>query len=913
MKRARSTAGWLKQKSKLLTLLIVALCASFGSAVIPLAVHAASSSAYWKDDHQTLVYNSKEYTGGTGQDASFTTVTDSSHNCMSRIDFNGDYTTATKATVYSQNWIGGRENHCQWSDGTNITVDPTANNTSAGASGGSGSDESGGQVATEDPCNMTADPLSWFICPVINMISGAVSKMQSIIDNLLEFDVATVFDRNKESGQAYYTAWNSFRLVGIAVVVIAGLVMVITQALGLEVFDAYTVKKMVPRLFLAAVGISLSWYLLQFLANFTNDVGLAVRHMIYWPFRNIGDGNTGLTGAGGFLAGDLVAGGVLFTLTIGGVLSLVATAGLAALIAFLVLILRQMVLILLILLAPLAIALYVLPNTQKVYQLWWDSISKGFMMFPIIVAFIATGRVFSVVAANAGGNGIHSTINQIISLIAFFLPYFALPFTFKLAGGAIGTLAGLTNDRSRGAFDRLKNFRQQGAARKHQMRMAGQTRFGSSRAGSLYRRAASLGDPTSSAAGVTAAGRAKYREYERKLLAQHSDEMLKNDNMRAAGDDLAMELAQTSRNGRAFVDQYRTRTIADAAARGEVVSSAEATRMANNALGLTETSFGARMGTEAMQVAAFKAQQTSVTGYGDTDSEILRRYQDAGRMVQRGLMTESDAMATIKQNKGRVEASASSFGVGMSVIKSAAQGKTLDNDDLRKLMDSTLEGLTPGSLVGARREAGQIIGRHQMRQLEDTITASGGNISDERVQRVMGRIAGLRDSINAHAPQLAEGFADDLLAQTIPGTNLTVREYEEQLRASPSTSAAFHDVRKEWISGVPPGTVPGALPPAGPPGGAPGAPPSDRRLKRNIRWVAHTDRGVSLYRFQYLWSSQEYVGVMAQDLVDSHPEALEVDSFGYYRVDYEKLGLQMMTYFEWMQQCQEQRQSSKKV
>jgi hypothetical protein len=433
--------------------------------MLPLMAHAATADAYWKDDHKTLVYNSKEYTGGSGRNASFTTVVDSTHHCLARVDFGGDYTTATSATAYTQNWIAGRENHCQWSSGTTISVDPAANSTSGSTSGGgSGSDNSGGQVATEDPCDASGDPLSWFICPVINMINGAIIKMQAIIDNLLEFDVATVFDRSKDSGQAYYAAWNSFRLVGIAVVVIAGLVMVITQALGLEVFDAYTVKRVVPRLFIAAIGISLSWYLLQFLANVTNDVGLAVRNMIYWPFRNLGNGDTGLTSASGFLAGDLLVGGVLFTLGIAGTLSLVVTAGLAALVAFLVLILRQLVLILLILLAPLAIALYVLPNTQKAYQLWWDSISKGFLMFPIITAFIATGRVFSVVAANAGGNGIHHAINEVISLIAFFLPYFALPFTFRLAGGAIGTLAGLTNDRSRGAFDRLKNFRANQAA-----------------------------------------------------------------------------------------------------------------------------------------------------------------------------------------------------------------------------------------------------------------------------------------------------------------------------------------------------------------------------------------------------------------------------------------------------------------
>ncbi len=51
--------------------------------------------------------------------------------------------------------------------------------------------------------------------------------------------------------------------------------------------------------------------------------------------------------------------------------------------------------------------------------------------------------------------------------------------------------------------------------------------------------------------------------------------------------------------------------------------------------------------------------------------------------------------------------------------------------------------------------------------------------------------------------------------------------------------------------------------------------------------------------FQYLWDDQIYVGVMAQDLVASCPEALTVDKWGYYRVNYETLGLRMLTLREY--------------
>src|SRR4029450_7449565 len=41
---------------------------------------------------------------------------------------------------------------------------------------------------------------------------------------------------------------------------------------------------------------------------------------------------------------------------------------------------------------------------------------------------------------------------------------------------------------------------------------------------------------------------------------------------------------------------------------------------------------------------------------------------------------------------------------------------------------------------------------------------------------------------------------------------------------------------------------------------------SDIRLKHDIHLVGHADNGLNLYRYRYLWSDTEYVGVMAQEV-----------------------------------------------
>jgi opacity protein-like surface antigen len=74
---------------------------------------------------------------------------------------------------------------------------------------------------------------------------------------------------------------------------------------------------------------------------------------------------------------------------------------------------------------------------------------------------------------------------------------------------------------------------------------------------------------------------------------------------------------------------------------------------------------------------------------------------------------------------------------------------------------------------------------------------------------------------------------------------------------------------------------------------------SDTRLKRDIELLTRRADGVGIYRYRYLWSDQVYVGVMAQEVAAIYPDAVELGSDGYFRVDYAHLGTRLMTWEEW--------------
>lgn len=319
-------------------------------------------------------------------------------------------------------------------------------------------------------CDGSSSTLSWIICPVIDLFTNMINKLDNFITDQLTVKTDAIFCSSSDTCAAYYAAWQSFRNIALGLLVIAGLIMVISQTLGMEILDAYTIRKVLPRVLIVAIGITLSWSLMQFFVNLTNDLAFGIRHLIYQPFsglRNEIDLSFGGSAAG------IIGGFTALTLfSMMGLLSFLVTAGLAVLIAFVVLILRQVAITLLILIAPIAIIAYVLPNTQRVYKFWWDSFSKALLMFPLIAAFIASGRVFAAIALH-NSSGSAGDASQIVGFAAYFAPYFLIPATFKFAGAAIGQIGGFVNDRGRGSFDRLRNFRNKRAATNWEKARAG--------------------------------------------------------------------------------------------------------------------------------------------------------------------------------------------------------------------------------------------------------------------------------------------------------------------------------------------------------------------------------------------------------------------------------------------------------
>lgn len=386
--------------------------------------------------------------------------------------------------VFRQYDKGRAETDCEVRDpeNHNVGIGKLAENGSLPPGTGDIDDLPGAGETDDDTCESKGGAMGWILCPIINILDGALNWVDTQIQGLL------AIDEDKYTNEDLKTAWLSIRNIAYIVLLPIMLVMVIGTALGFDTFSAYTVKKALPRMVIAVIFIAFSWEICTFLIGFFNAVGGGILGLITSPFREqlpatCQDGNLNLSclfsvdsninAAEGALHGILFLVeaaaslvGILIFLIFFGTTMLLAVGA-----AFLVLLARQMFIIALLLVAPLAILAWIFPGNDALWKGWWSAFSKLLMMFPLIMLIIGVGRIFAMLLNITDGGGLDGAIlNPIMKLGAYMLPYAFIPFTFKFAGGLFANLAGIVNDKNKGLFDRAKK----GRAAKKQRLFAGE-------------------------------------------------------------------------------------------------------------------------------------------------------------------------------------------------------------------------------------------------------------------------------------------------------------------------------------------------------------------------------------------------------------------------------------------------------
>ncbi len=303
----------------------------------------------------------------------------------------------------------------------------------------------------DQTCYDQVSGIGWLICPSTGVFAQAIDAIYGIIKDLLTIDPIT-----SNSGSPIYIVWQYARDITNIIFVIMILIIIWSQLTGVGI-NNYGIKKTLPRLIVAAILVNLSFIICSLAVDVSNILGVTLRGF----FEGVEDtailngnlssasvswtnmvaaltGGTGLAALGIGLTGGI---GHFLWVLIGAVIG----ALLSVFVGLVTIALRQALVAMLIMISPLAFVAYLLPNTEKYFEKWKDTLFSMLIFFPMFsVLFGAAGLAgWAIIASSKGAFGI------IIGMAVQVMPLLLSISLLKMSNTALGTisnkLSSLTN------------------------------------------------------------------------------------------------------------------------------------------------------------------------------------------------------------------------------------------------------------------------------------------------------------------------------------------------------------------------------------------------------------------------------------------------------------------------------------
>ena len=306
--------------------------------------------------------------------------------------------------------------------------------------------------------------IGWIICPLSNWLADGIDYMYSALQEFLK--TKPLETTNQNSG--IYLAWVIMRNISNVAFIVAFLVIIYSQLTSVGISN-YGVKKMLPRLVIAAVLVNLSFTICAILLDLSNIAGYAfqdafmgIKNTISTVGENTGVGWTWSEVIVMILSNGALAGGVVATVAMGAellplALSALVGIGLVLLLVLLIMAARQALIVILIIISPLAFVCYLLPGTEKWFKKWRDLFLTMLVFFPAFAVIFGGAQLAGIIIIQ-NATGANGGIMQILGMVVQVIPLALTPIILKLSGGLLGKFAGFVNDKNKGLYDRTKNW-----------------------------------------------------------------------------------------------------------------------------------------------------------------------------------------------------------------------------------------------------------------------------------------------------------------------------------------------------------------------------------------------------------------------------------------------------------------------
>jgi hypothetical protein len=329
----------------------------------------------------------------------------------------------------------------------------------------------------------SVEGIGWIVCPVSTFIAKG---MDTIFDEVLAPMIAVQPAVLGDTGNSMYIAWNAMRNIANIAFVIVFLVIIYSQLTNFGISN-YGLKKLIPRLIIAAILVNVSFIIAAIAIDLSNILGYSIQNIFISLRENLAgmtnDNTAGMTAhdfswaevtaiilAGG---GTLAATGLYVSASGGLWLLIPLLLGLISVLILVVVVLaaRQAIIVILLIIAPVAFVANLLPNTEKWFDKWKDLFVTMLLFFPAFsLVFGGSQLAGRLIIQNAND----SIVTLLFGMAVQIAPLVITPLILKFSGSLLGRIAQITNNPSKGLLDRSKNWAKDRGEFTRQRNLAGQ-------------------------------------------------------------------------------------------------------------------------------------------------------------------------------------------------------------------------------------------------------------------------------------------------------------------------------------------------------------------------------------------------------------------------------------------------------
>ena len=315
-------------------------------------------------------------------------------------------------------------------------------------------DSSTSEEQKQSYCQENGGFLSWMLCPAIADGAATASGLLGSITALTNVHTSIIEQFSKQDS-SIYKAWSAFRNIANIGFVIMLLVVVFSQVTNIGISN-YNIKKILPKLIITAILVNFSYLIMGVLIDLSQIAGNGIGALIRSVAADSMDADASArasatisaiagivtTAAGGAgIAAAVVSGPALIL----PVVMFIVTSLISIFFGFIMLTIRQAAIIMVIVLAPLMMVLYALPNTSAITKKYISTIKALLMLYPMFIFATSAGALASSIIIGTSTDPLMMIVGGLLNV----LPYFAVPsMTSKSLAGLGAITAGF--DKIRG-------------------------------------------------------------------------------------------------------------------------------------------------------------------------------------------------------------------------------------------------------------------------------------------------------------------------------------------------------------------------------------------------------------------------------------------------------------------------------